>query len=56
MINCIFRNNLSNKEIEGFQSHDKTSWTREKLHIFCDICIEAIKKGMRSTTHFDKIG
>ena len=56
MINCIFRNNLSNKEIKGFQSHDKTSWTREKLHIFCDICIEAIKKGMRSTTYFDKIG
>jgi len=56
MINCIFRNNLSNKEIEGSQSHDKTSWTREMLHIFYDICIEAIEKGMRPTTHFDKAG
>lgn len=54
MINCIFRNNLSNKKIEGSQSHDKTSWTGEMLHIFCDICIKAIEKGMRSTTHFDK--
>jgi hypothetical protein len=24
------------------------------LHTFCDICIVAIEKGMRPSTHFDK--
>ena len=38
------------------QSQDKACWTREMLHIFYDICIKAIGKGMRPNTHFDKAG
>jgi len=42
--------------MEGAESSDKASWSKEMLHIFCDICIVAIEKGMRPSTHFDKAG
>jgi hypothetical protein len=42
--------------MEDSQSQDKVCRTREMLNIFCDICIKAIKKGMRLNTHFDKAG
>ncbi|KAI5556555.1 hypothetical protein BDE02_18G043900 [Populus trichocarpa] len=38
------------------ESFDKAAWTKEMLHIFCDICIKAIDMGMRPNTHFDKTG
>ncbi|PNS95518.1 hypothetical protein POPTR_017G062600v4 [Populus trichocarpa] len=42
--------------MEGLESFDKAAWTKEMLHIFCDICIKAIDMGMRPNTHFDKTG
>jgi hypothetical protein len=42
--------------MEGLESSDKAAWTKEMLHIFCDICIKAIDMGMRPNTHFDKPG
>ncbi|KAI5589047.1 hypothetical protein BDE02_05G135300 [Populus trichocarpa] len=42
--------------MEGLESFDKVVWTKEMLHIFCDICIKAIDMGMRPNTHFDKTG
>lgn len=42
--------------MEGAESSDKASWSKEMLHTFCDICIVAIEKGMRPSTHFDKAG
>eukprot|EP00258_Populus_trichocarpa_P040208 XP_024456227.1 L10-interacting MYB domain-containing protein-like [Populus trichocarpa] len=42
--------------MEGLESFDKAVWTKEMLHIFCDICIKAIDMGMRPNTHFDKTG
>ena len=41
-------------EHEDSQSQDKACWTREMLHVFCDICIKTIEKGMRPNTYFDK--
>ncbi|KAI9390399.1 hypothetical protein POPTR_008G176600v4 [Populus trichocarpa] len=40
--------------MEGLDSFDKAAWTKEMLHIFCDICIKAIDMGMRPNTHFNK--
>jgi hypothetical protein len=40
--------------MEGAESSDKASWTKEMLHIFCDICIVVIDRRMRPNTHFDK--
>uniref|UniRef100_A0A2K2BZP3 Myb/SANT-like domain-containing protein n=1 Tax=Populus trichocarpa TaxID=3694 RepID=A0A2K2BZP3_POPTR len=40
--------------MKGLESFDKAAWTKEMLHIFCDICIKAIDMGMRPNTHFDK--
>jgi hypothetical protein len=40
--------------MEGAESLDKASWTKETLHTFCDIYIVAINRGMRLNTHFDK--
>jgi hypothetical protein len=42
--------------IEGLESFDKAAWTKEMLHIFCNICIKTIDMGMRPNTHFDKTG
>nr|XP_034895348.1 uncharacterized protein LOC118034219 [Populus alba] len=42
--------------MEGLESLDKAAWTKEMLHIFCDICIKLIDMGMRPNTHFDKTG
>jgi hypothetical protein len=42
--------------MEGTESSDKASWTKEMVHTFCDICIIAIDRGMRPNTHFDKVG
>jgi hypothetical protein len=42
--------------MEGAESSDKASWSKEMLHTFCDISIVAIEKGMRPSTHFDKAG
>ncbi|KAJ6989010.1 hypothetical protein NC653_021795 [Populus alba x Populus x berolinensis] len=42
--------------MEGAESSDKASWSKEMLYTFCDICIVAIKKGMKPSTHFDKAG
>ncbi|RQO97743.1 hypothetical protein POPTR_011G094000v4 [Populus trichocarpa] len=42
--------------MEDLESFDKAAWTKEMLHIFCDICIKAIDMGMRPNTHFDKTG
>ena len=42
--------------MNNFESMDKAAWTREMLHIFCDLCINAIDMGMRPNTHFDKYG
>jgi hypothetical protein len=52
----MFRSSLSNKAMKGSWSQDKASWTREMLHIFYDICIKTIKKGMIPNTYFDKVG
>ncbi|XP_011014260.1 PREDICTED: uncharacterized protein LOC105118094 [Populus euphratica] len=38
------------------KSSNKVSWSKDMLHIFYDICIVAIEKGMRPNTHFDKTG
>ena len=43
-----------NKSIEGVESSGKVSWTKEMLHVFRDICIIAIDRRMRPSTHFDK--
>jgi hypothetical protein len=32
--------------MEDLESLDKAAWTKEMLHIFCDICIKAIDTGM----------
>ena len=40
--------------MDNHESMDKAAWTREMLHIFCDICIKAIDMGMKSNTHFDR--
>uniref|UniRef100_A0A6N2N3W3 Myb/SANT-like domain-containing protein n=1 Tax=Salix viminalis TaxID=40686 RepID=A0A6N2N3W3_SALVM len=37
----------------GTKSGGKAKWTKETLHIFCDICIRAIDMGMRPSTHFE---
>ena len=50
----MFRNNLSNKKMEGYQSQDKSYRTREKLHTFYNIYIKAIKKDTRPNIYFDK--
>jgi len=40
--------------MEGLDSFNKVAWTKEMLHIFCDIYIKAIDMGMRPNTHFNK--
>ena len=42
--------------MDDHESMDITSWNREMLHIFCDICIKTISMGMRPNTHFDRCG
>jgi hypothetical protein len=42
--------------MECFESSDKVSWTKKMLHIFCNICIVDIDRGMRPSIHFDKAG
>uniref|UniRef100_A0A6N2LMQ9 Uncharacterized protein n=1 Tax=Salix viminalis TaxID=40686 RepID=A0A6N2LMQ9_SALVM len=42
--------------MDNHESMDKATWTREMLHIFCDICIKAIDMGMRPNTYFDRCG
>jgi hypothetical protein len=42
--------------MEGVEISDKASWTKEMLHIFCDICIVVIDRRLRPSTHFDKAG
>ncbi|KAI5592352.1 hypothetical protein BDE02_04G145200 [Populus trichocarpa] len=37
-------------------TYDKASWTKAMLHMFCDICIKAIKRSMRPNTYFNKAG
>ena len=34
----------------------KATWSKETLHIFCDICIRTIDMGMRPSSHFDRRG
>ncbi|KAJ6957415.1 L10-interacting MYB domain-containing protein-like isoform X2 [Populus alba x Populus x berolinensis] len=38
------------------ENMDKAAWTKEMLHVFCDLSIKAIDMGMRPNTHFDKAG
>ena len=40
--------------MEGSDNMDKVAWTKEMLHVFCDICIMTIELGMRPTMYFDK--
>lgn len=42
--------------MEGPENLDKAAWTKEMLHVFCDLCIKAIDMGMKPNTHFDKAG
>jgi len=42
--------------MKSSESHDKTSWTKNILHNFCDIYIKAIEIRIRSNNHFDKVG
>jgi hypothetical protein len=42
--------------MEESQSQDKACWPREMLHVFYDICIKTIEKGMRPNIYFDKTG
>ena len=42
--------------MDGFDTYDKASWSKAMLHMFYDICITTIKRGMRPNTHFDKAG
>jgi hypothetical protein len=35
-------------------THNKACWIKAMLHMFCDICIKVIDKGMRPNTHFNK--
>ena len=34
----------------------KAKWTMNTTHIFCDVCIAAINKGLRPSTHFSTEG
>ena len=38
------------------KSGGKAKWSKETLHIFCDICIRAIDMGMRPSSHFEPGG
>ncbi|KAG5236718.1 protein ALP [Salix suchowensis] len=38
------------------KSGGKAKWSKETLHIFCDICIRAIDMGMRPSSHFEPAG
>ncbi|KAJ6967310.1 hypothetical protein NC652_004765 [Populus alba x Populus x berolinensis] len=42
--------------MEGPENLDEAAWTKEMLHVFCDLCIEAIYMGMRPNTNFNKAG
>ncbi|KAG5235384.1 L10-interacting MYB domain-containing protein [Salix suchowensis] len=42
--------------MENSKSGEKAKWSKETLHIFCDICIRAIDMGMRPGLHFEKGG
>jgi len=42
--------------MDGSDTNYKAYWTKAMLHMFCDICIKAIERGMRPNTHFDKAG
>ena len=42
--------------MDDFDSVAKARWSKETLHIFCDICIRAIDMGMRPSSHFDRSG
>jgi hypothetical protein len=48
--------NVFKVRIEGLESMDKASWTKEMLHTFYDLCIKAINMRMRPNTHFDEAG
>ena len=42
--------------MDGSDTYDKACWIKAMLHMFCDIYIKAIERGMRPNTHFDKTG
>jgi hypothetical protein len=42
--------------MNGSDTYDKASWTKAMFHMFCDICIKAIKRDMRPNTYFNKAG
>ena len=42
--------------MDGSDTYDKASWSKAMLHIFYNICITAIERGMRPNTYFDKGG
>jgi hypothetical protein len=48
--------NVFKVRIEGLESMDKASWTKEMLHTFYDLCIKAINMRMRPNTHFNEAG
>jgi len=56
IIACVILLNVLKDTMEGVEFIDKAAWSKEMLHIFCDICIKAIDMGMRPNTHFDKTG
>lgn len=52
-------NTQKNTTQESTQEHGrstKAKWTLSTTHIFCDICVQAIQKGMRPSTHFSLEG
>ncbi|XP_074369439.1 uncharacterized protein LOC141710809 [Apium graveolens] len=44
--------NTIQESIQESRRYSKAKWTMSTTHTFCDICIQAIQKGMRPSTHF----
>ena len=56
IIDCFILLNVLKDIMGGFEYLDETAWTKEMLHIFCDLYIKAIDMKMRINTHFNKTG
>ncbi|KAK1389178.1 L10-interacting MYB domain-containing protein-like [Heracleum sosnowskyi] len=50
--------NTQKKSVENSQdsSRKKAKWNSNTTHIFCDVCVTAINKGLRPSTHFNTKG
>ncbi|KAK1389218.1 hypothetical protein POM88_017396 [Heracleum sosnowskyi] len=50
--------NTQKKSVENSQdsSRTKAKWNSNTTHIFCDVCVTTINKGLRPSTHFNTKG